>query len=294
MPTMAFNPKRALKGLLLQSVWSFRPGDLARVLTSLGVRPGDTVMLHSSWRADSGFRGAPAELVQAFVEHVGPDGTLSMMSMPFHNETAADYLRRGRAFDVRRTVSRVGLLTEVFRRREDVARSLHPTHSVAATGARAQWLLAGHETCASPFGSGSPFDRLREADGKVVLYDTDFLSMTFTHYLEDRIASAIPVPLYEQEPMPATMVDESGERRAIPVQVLSEAANAVRRDALLESLLRRHGALRARRLGRVVITVVDAAPAVEIVEEAAKSGSPFHVRPGDTALPNGVRVGRAQ
>lgn len=280
MSTVALHPKRALKGLLLRTVWSFGDGELARVLASLGIRPGDAVMLHSSWRADAGYRGSPSELVEAFIKHVGPAGTLAMMSMPFHNETAADYLRRGKAFDVRRTVSRVGLLTEIFRRRADVMRSLHPTHSVAATGARAGWLLAGHDACLSPFGSGSPFDRLREAAGKVVLYDTGFLSMTFTHYLEDRIASTIPVPLYEPEPVPAVMVDEAGSRREIAVQVLSEAANAVRRDGLLEALLRQRGVLRARRLGRVTITSVDAAAAVEVVEAAAaESGSPFHVLP---------------
>ena len=48
-------------------------------------------------------------------------------------DPAAYYLKRP-VFDVRRQPSEMGLLSELFRRRESVRRSLHPTASVCALG----------------------------------------------------------------------------------------------------------------------------------------------------------------
>jgi aminoglycoside 3-N-acetyltransferase len=53
------------------------------------------------------------------------------------NGGMADTLRAGEIFDVRNTPSGMGRIAEFIRKHSDARRSLHPTHSVSAIGARA-------------------------------------------------------------------------------------------------------------------------------------------------------------
>jgi len=141
------------------------PAQLERHLKRLGVVPGAVVMLHSSMNIIA--RRVPSltakQLIDLILEMVTPAGTLMMPAYPFLGRQE-DYVKQGRAFDVRRTPSRVGLLTEVFRRRTGVIRSLHPTHSVCAYGRLASELTRDHHLGAA-FGPTSPFCKMSDHDG---------------------------------------------------------------------------------------------------------------------------------
>src|SRR3712207_2603981 len=69
---------------------------------------------------------------------------------------AADHYRRHPKNSARQPTE-VGLLSEVFRRRAGVLRSLHPTASVCAYGPLAAELTAGHHLAGTIFGEGTPF-----------------------------------------------------------------------------------------------------------------------------------------
>ena len=81
----------------------------------------------------------------------------------------------------------MGLLSELFRRRTGVVRSLNPAHPVLAFGKDAAWLTAGHEDCAYSCGRDTPFDKFRSLRGKVLFFDVPFNTFTFIHFLEDRV-----------------------------------------------------------------------------------------------------------
>ncbi|HEX2458891.1 MAG TPA: AAC(3) family N-acetyltransferase, partial [Vicinamibacterales bacterium] len=57
-------------------------------------------------------------------------GTLAMPAFSMKG-TMEGTLRADTVFDVKETPSTVGAVTEAFRKRSGVVRSLHPTHSVA-------------------------------------------------------------------------------------------------------------------------------------------------------------------
>ena len=127
-------PKERLKGwrkrlrLVYVRRWrAFGPDDLLAALRRLGITPGDVLMVHSSFDRFAGFSGKPTDVLRVLQDAVGPTGTLLMPTLPFTG-TAVEYVSRGEIFDVRRTPSRVGLLTELFRRSPGVVRSVHPTH----------------------------------------------------------------------------------------------------------------------------------------------------------------------
>ena len=80
-------------------------------------------------------------------------GTVLMPTLPFGG-VAIDYARKNPVFDVRRTPSQTGLLTEIFRRSAGVLRSVHPTHPVAVAGHGAVEMVEGHHLAATPCGRG--------------------------------------------------------------------------------------------------------------------------------------------
>ncbi len=221
LPRFPRSYKVWLKAKLLEarrvSVRAFLSYDadrLAVCLRSLGLRPGDSVMLHSAFGAHFGFRGTIEELTNVFLDVVGPEGHLLMVSLPYRS-SALEYLSNLKRFDVRNTPSMMGLVSEHFRRRTDVLRSLHPTHPVLVHGPKAHWFVDEHPTCAFPCGPGTPFDRLVSVDGKAVFFNVPFATFTFFHYLEDLVSSDLPFPLYTEKPFSVRVIDEAGQPRTV-------------------------------------------------------------------------------
>ncbi|MGA2321635.1 MAG: AAC(3) family N-acetyltransferase [Solirubrobacteraceae bacterium] len=142
--------------------------ELRDALAEAGVVPGATVMTHVSM--DELIRTTSAinalELIALLKELLTEEGTLLVPTFPFTGREA-DYLATNPSFDVRRTPSQSGLMTELFRRMPDTVRSLHPTHPVSGWGAHAAEILSTHHL-GETFAETSPFCRLREYDGAVV------------------------------------------------------------------------------------------------------------------------------
>ena len=124
----------------------------------------------------------------------------------------------------------VGLPNEIFRRRKDVVRSLHPTHSVAACGPKVEWLIEGHEKCLSPFESESPFDKIVQEDAKILMYNVPFNTLTFEHYLEDRFCDQLPFKLYEDELYVLNCINKSGDTVTLKTLALASETNKFRKN----------------------------------------------------------------
>lgn len=263
------------KAWLIQRFYTYGPEALSAALQGLGLRAGDVVMLHSSWATDNGFFGRPIDFINTIKKVLGEDGLLSMVSLPYQNESSKQYLERGVPMDVRRSASKMGLLSEVFRRGRDTRRSLSPTHPVLASGARAEDFISGHEHCEVPFGVGSPFDRLRTWNGKILTVDAPFSTITYTHYIEDRIAPTLGFPLYEEHPMRGIVVDQTGHRREVSVRVLSREANRRRREPLLIEEMNRAGLIAQRRVGNTRLALIGARAMADRVDAWVAQGGGF-------------------
>lgn len=121
------NLRQKLKTAVVTHFLAYDAEDLKRFLARIGVRRGDTLMLHSSWLPLNGFKGTPAQYNTALRAHLGHVGLLVMPSLTYHNQSSAEFLAGGKPMDVRRSPSAMGLLTEVFRRNKETLRSLSPT-----------------------------------------------------------------------------------------------------------------------------------------------------------------------
>jgi aminoglycoside 3-N-acetyltransferase len=275
--------KRAMKTRLYQvklrlvrTFRSYGPHELVAELRHLGIDDTDTVLVHSNFEPLSGFTGTPMDVVEAFAGLVGQRGNLLMVSIPFRG-SAYDYVAQGKVFDVRKTFSMMGLITEMFRRRPGTARSLHPTHPVLALGKDAARIVAGHEDCLYPCGPGTPFEKFHALDGKIVFFDVGFGSITFFHYVEHLLMRDLPFPVYEDRVFEAPVIDSSGDRRIVRMQAYSRGYP--RHAEKLEAEMRRQGKIRVGRVGNSRILIATAADVVACQTAMVKAGNyPYHLK----------------
>ena len=106
------------------------------------------------------YQGDARSLLELMLRIAGSERTLAMPAFffgTFPELFDLAYYRKYPRFDVRRTPSQMGLVTELFRRTPGVTRSLHPTHSICALGPLANELCATHHLSPWRFGELSPF-----------------------------------------------------------------------------------------------------------------------------------------
>jgi aminoglycoside 3-N-acetyltransferase len=165
-------------------------------LETLGIKPGDIVMVHASVRAVGPVFGGPDEIHRAIVDAVSPGGAMMMLlgCPEGFDEIGRDRIPAKRAAELRANLppfeplaSRAdrenGTLAEFFRTWPGTVVSECPSVRIGARGDRADWLVAEHPV-RMPFGLGTPFEKLVKSGGKVMLIGCDHDSTTLMHYVE--------------------------------------------------------------------------------------------------------------
>jgi aminoglycoside 3-N-acetyltransferase len=155
--------------------------DLARI----GIRQGDLLMIHAGLRSVGSITGGVNALVQALFDVIGGGGTLAAYVdfEPFYSEDC--YASDIPVFDKRiaHAARDHGVLHETLRNWPGALRSDHPDAGVAAIGALAEWITAEH-----PFqygyGQRSPFDKIVQAHGRVLLIGAPLDTITLLHHSE--------------------------------------------------------------------------------------------------------------
>ena len=251
--------------------YRFTPDDFLRGLRRMGVRPGDVVMVHSSFDRFDGFTGKPADAVLALQKAVGPAGTLLMPTMPFTG-LALDYVAQGEILDVLRTPSRMGLLTELFRRLPDVVRSVHPTHPAAAWGAKAEEMVAGHHLAATPCGAGTPFGRLLDYRGKILLLGTGIAAMTFFHAVEEILEPMMPFSPFTKETFSLSCRDKNGHVVVSRTRLWDPEYARRRNPTTLAAALRARGVWKRDRVGDLDLSLFQAKDVLDTLRILAEQG----------------------
>jgi len=162
---------------------------IATDFKKLGIEFGDTLLVHSSFKALGPVPGGIETLVKALIHMLGPTGTLLTPALSYMQEPNDIH----HAVD---TPSCVGAIPEYVRLREGTQRSLHPTHSVCGIGHSVDALLAEHSLDSTPCGPHSPFRKLLEGGGKIAMLGCGLRPSTIMHCIEE---FAIPPYLFGEE-----------------------------------------------------------------------------------------------
>jgi aminoglycoside 3-N-acetyltransferase len=263
------------KEQLVRRFLSYSPADLARELSKIGIREGDTLMVHCAYTPLLGFKGSPTQLIEVYLNAVGKNGNLLMVSMSYLSATS-DYLQKIDYFDVRKSTSYMGLVSETFRRRPGVLRSLHPAHPVLAHGPQAKWIVSGHENCAYSCGPGSPFEKLVRLNGKVLFHGVKETNLTLHHYLEHLIKDKLPFPLYEDQPYNVKVIDYEGQVHKVSCYAFSKEAISRRRVGVLFSELAKKGQMPKARIGNTTLVLLSSLESVNCTVDMAEHGIFFY------------------
>ncbi|MFC4101697.1 aminoglycoside N(3)-acetyltransferase [Paenibacillus xanthanilyticus] len=173
---------------------------IAEELRMLGVREGDTLIVHSSLKAFNRFLigGAPA-VILGVEAAVGESGTVVMPAHsgdlsdperwenpPVPKEWWAEIRTSMPAFDRDLTPTYgIGAVAETFRKQAGTLRSGHPQVSFCARGPKAAWYTAEH-----PYDDGlgerSPLAKLYEDDARILLLGAGHDRNTTLHLAEYR------------------------------------------------------------------------------------------------------------
>ena len=235
--------------------------DIVAGLRDLGVSQGAIVLAHSSLSSFGHVEGGAEAVIDALLEAVGPLGTVLVPTL-----TGSEALNAGNppAYDPASTACWTGRIPEAFRQRPQAVRSLHPTHSVAAIGARAVELTERHEHSITPCGPDSPYGRLAGAGGTILLLGVGHHANTTFHLVEEIVG----VPYHMQPGLVPAQVIEGGEARTIHLMI--HRYGPARNFGRMERAFCERGIQRDRQIGDAHVRLIDARRMVAVTSQALR------------------------
>lgn len=237
---------------------------LADQLHALGVSSGDVLLVHSSLSKIGYVEGGPETVTEALLQAVGPAGHVLMPTSP-NAGLQLDYIRSLGIFDVNEDPSRLGALTEYFRKRPDSVRSASPTEPVSCIGPDAPFFTDGHFGELTPYTAGSPFWKVAERGGKILYIGVTLANAgTSLHLLEDAV-DGFKFPVYFPQTFPVRVRLADGTERETVTKVHHPEWSVKRRCDELIPVFEREGVLRRRQFGNAETLVVDAKGMLEVM-----------------------------
>jgi aminoglycoside N3'-acetyltransferase len=185
----------------------------AVILDELGLERGDVVFVKASMNYLGYGPRESLELLERLVERVGDEGTILMPSFPYPNEVGRP--APDAVFDVRRSASQMGLITEMFRRLEGTRRSEQFWVPVCARGRLAEWFCAGQETVLNPFGEGSSYRRLVEQPTKMVGFGVTTNYNILAHVADAVLHARYPFDIFVDQPFEGRLRGYDGRERTM-------------------------------------------------------------------------------
>lgn len=233
-----------------------KKGDIVEGLRELGLDEGDVVLVHSSLSSFGYVEDGTDAVIDAILESVGPSGTVMVPTL-----TGSQKLSPANppVFSPSSTPCWTGRIPETFRKRQGAIRSRHPTHSVVAIGAKAEYLTRDHEKCVTPCGIGSPYVKLAEIDGYILFMGVTLECNTTFHSVEE--LANVP---YHMQPdwVEAKIVDDDGtvEIARIKIHLYGPARDFEKMEPILIS----EGIMKMGRIGDSTLRLVRAKPMLDL------------------------------
>ena len=204
------------------------PSALSRDLRKLGLKPGMTVVVHTSLSRLGWVPGGAQGVIEALMTVITDKGTLVMPTHTGHLTDPSSWVappvprawwktirKEMPPYDPALTPTRqMGVVAETFRKHPDARRSTHPHVSFAALGPNAERIVGEHPL-GSMFGERSPLARLYDLDAHVLLAGVTHANNTCIHLGETRAEFPTKQRVEEGAPM---VVD--GKRRWVTFEDL--------------------------------------------------------------------------
>ena len=179
--------------------------DLLNTFESIGIRKGDTLLVHSSLSSFGYVEGGEQTVIEALLASVGISGNVFV---PTLTGKPSDGPTNPPVFDVKKSPCWTGRIPSEFMKLSEAKRSLHPTHSLAGIGLLVDYLIKGHEDSLTPCGKDSPYIKIAEIGGYILLLGVAMDSNTTIHSAEE--LANVPYHL-QKEKTECTIIDYDGD-----------------------------------------------------------------------------------
>lgn len=233
---------------------------LAEDFRKLGVKEGKSLVVHSSLKNIGWTKNGADTVIDALLSVLGKAGTLMVPTFTY------SYLNNSEveAFDRKTSQCFTGIIPETLRKREGALRSEHPSHSFAAIGKNAAYLLEGQPLDAA-LGKESPLHRLTLVDGMVMLLGVGQDKNTILHTAEALSdIGYTKVPYKESMGRAVKRINGEGMFEILP-QV--DFPGCSFNFGVMEGVFKLKGLIKYGRAGNAVVQLMNAK---DIVEEAIR------------------------
>ena len=156
------------------------------LLDELNLKKGDAIFVTSGF----GYLNAtftPYDLIKLLQEIVTDEGIIMMPYYPPVN--SEEWAKSGNVFDMSRTQSGMGIMTNIFAQMPDMYMSSHPTKAVCAWGRDSRKILCNHELSSTPFYWDSPYGKLLKIGCKTL--GLGVANNPIFHSIEDIVSNPI-------------------------------------------------------------------------------------------------------
>ncbi|MDD3725871.1 MAG: AAC(3) family N-acetyltransferase [Candidatus Ratteibacteria bacterium] len=202
-------------------------------LKKIGLKKGDSVIVHSSLSSIGMVEGGAETVIKALQEVVSSEGLL-MMPYPLGNATIA----------------------KIFSTSPGVLKSFHPTHSVAAWGKDAEKIIEDHIKSPTACGKNTPYGRLIDRNGRILLLGVDQDRNTILHTVEE-YANLPYLSDYKVK-----YIDKKGRGRE---KVLKKYPGPHRNFIGVDRILKDADVMKIGTIGNAVVRLIKAKPMVKLL-----------------------------
>lgn len=159
----------------------FTKDSLIQDLSNSGIKGKGSLLIHSSMKAVGEVDGGADTVLDAFTEYM-KDGLLLFPTHSWSDKNLIDDI-----YDPITESSCVGILTNLFLKRDGVFRSLHPTHSVTAMGKRAKEYVLRDNEVITPCPRSGCFGGLYDEGAQILFLGAPLSKNTYIHSLEEML-----------------------------------------------------------------------------------------------------------
>jgi aminoglycoside N3'-acetyltransferase len=242
-------------------------------IEQLKIERGDAIFIHSMISSIGFMHGDLNEIIEVLIEKVGQEGHVFMPTFT-SSGYSSDYLETKPVFDVNKTPSKMGVLTEIFRKRSDVVRSIHPTHSVAVWGKNKEYFINEHHTDKNPFGEKSPFYKfLKQSNTKVICLGVTIFPVTLFRVFESVNMSSYPLKIFLDKEYSCQAINKNGDVIEVRTLAHNPEVSGLRRNLLFENYFIDEGLLSSFEIGNSTSYMLITNRFYEIIEQEFHKGN---------------------
>lgn len=234
---------------------------LCKQLEAAGIDRRGTVLMHSSMKSIGEVEGGADTVLDALSLYMQE----GLLVLPTHTWSYINETDNPRFYVETSTVC-VGILPELFRKRQGVIRSWHPTHSVAALGKDAAAFVAGDERWDTPCHRESAWGRLLDRKAQIMLVGVDLRRNTFIHGIEEWVD--IPGRLSDHHEQLYTILGD-GTEIAVPSR-RHHGLSWSEHFWKVEELLIEQGAIKKGQFGNAEVLICDTVKMTKILSAMLK------------------------